>query len=157
MSNRQHLIAAQNLHDHKGKTMMKRMASCLAIGLMAVSAFCAPSMAQTPGAGSADSERNYDLLPGLDKHLIDTSANPCVDFFQYACGNFPKLYPIPSDRSAFGTGAMIAEHTQHVLHTVLERAAAGGADRNPNEQKIGDNYAACMDVDAINQKGLKSL
>ena len=29
--------------------------------------------------------------------------------------------------------------------------------RNPNEQKIGDAYAACMDVDAINQKGLKPL
>ena len=35
--------------------------------------------------------------------------------------------------------------------------AAGGAGRTPNEQKIGDSYAACMDVDAINQKGLKPL
>ncbi len=95
-----------------------------------------------------------DLLPGLDKQLIDTTADPCTDFFQYACGNFSKLYPIPNDRSAYGTGAMIADYTEYVLHTMLEKAAAGGAGRTPNEQKIGDSYAACMDVDTINQKGL---
>ena len=137
--------------------MTKRMAASLAIALTVVLAFCANLAAQTPGAGTADSEKTYELLPGLDKRLIDTTADPCVDFFQYACGNFSKLYPIPNDRSSFGTGAMIAEHTQHVLHTMLEKAAAGGASRNPNEQKIGDAYAACMDVDAINQRGLKPL
>ena len=40
---------------------------------------------------------------------------------------------------------------------MLEKAAAGGAGRTPNEQKIGDSYAACMDVDTINQKGLTPL
>jgi len=145
----------------KGKTMMKRMAAGLTIAFMIASALCTTSIAQTPSTGVADSEKTYALLPGLDKRLIDTTADPCVDFFQYACGNFTKLYPIPNDRSAFGTGAMIAEHTQYVLHAMLEKAAAGGAGRNPNEhpnkQKIGDAYAACMEVDAINQKGLKPL
>jgi Peptidase family M13 len=40
-------------------------------------------------------------------------------FFQYACGNFAKLYPIPNDRSGFGTGAIIFEYIEHVLHTLL--------------------------------------
>jgi putative endopeptidase len=71
--------------------------------------------------------------------------------------NFAKLYPIPNDRSGFGTGAMIAEYTQHVLHNLLEKEAAGGAGRTATEQKIGDTYASCMDVDAINQRGLKPL
>ncbi len=136
---------------------MKWTGTGLAIALVLVSALCITSTAQTATAGTASSEKTYELLPGLDKHLIDTTADPCVDFFQYACGNFTKLYPIPNDRSAFGTGAMIVEYTQQVLHTMLERAAAGGAGRSPNEQKIGDTYAACMDVDAIKQKGLKPL
>ncbi len=106
---------------------------------------------------SSSSDKTYKLLPGLDKQLINNSADPCVDFFEYACGNFPKLYPIPSDRSGFGVGAMISEYTQNILHTMLEKAAAGGESRTANEQKIGDYYASCMDIEAIDKKGLQPL
>ncbi len=111
-------------------------------------------MAQTAN-GSA--EKKPEPLSGLDKRFIDTGADPCVDFFKYACGNFTKYYPIPNDRSGYGTGAMVAERNEYILHTMLEKAAAGGADRTPNEQKIGDYYASCLDVDAINKKGLVPL
>ena len=87
---------------------MKRIATGLAIALVFVSALCNTSRAQTAPAGTGSPEKTYALLPGLDKRLIDTTADPCVDFFKYACGNFSKLYPIPNDRSSFGTGAMIA-------------------------------------------------
>src|SRR5579872_590616 len=113
-------------------------------------------LAQTQSSSST-SDKTYKLLPGLDKQLINNSADPCVDFFEYACGNFPKLYPIPSDRSGFGVGAMISEFTQNILHTMLEKAAAGGESRTANEQKIGDYYASCMDIEAIDKKGLQPL
>ena len=132
--------------------MKKRTAKAVAIIVVVLSS-AAIVLAQSAGSAA---EKKYER-PGLDKDIIDTTADPCVDFFQYACGNFSKLYPIPSDRSGYGTGAMIAEHNEYVLHTMLEKAAAGGAERTPNEQKIGDYYASCMDADAINQKGLQPL
>ena len=107
--------------------------------------------------GPATADKDYALIPGLSKDLIDTKADPCVDFYQYACGNFAKLHPIPPDRSTFASYIITEEHTQYVLHTMLEKAAAGGANRTANEQKIGDYYASCMDVDAINRQGLKPL
>jgi putative endopeptidase len=116
--------------------------------LLCVSAMTS-AQSQNPTA-----DKGPQLAPGLDPRYIDRSADPCVNFFQYACGNFSKYHPIPNDRSSYGTGTMVFEHNEYVLHAMLEKAAAGGADRPPNQQKIGDYYAACLDTDAINQKGL---
>src|SRR5271170_5310009 len=139
------------------KQMKIHMARRTSLALIPVMCLLSTALlGQSPSPASA-SVKTYQLLPGLDKALIDTTADPCVDFFQYACGNFSKLYPIPADRSGFGTGAIIAEYTQHQLHAMLERAAAGGASRTPDEQKIGDYYASCMDTGAIDRDGLKPL
>ena len=142
--------------SYRSKGDKMRTAIRLAILSAALLAIAAPLVAQTADAAK-DTEKTYKLLPGLDKQLMDTTADPCVDFFQYSCGNFDKLYPIPPDRPSFGTGAMIDEYTEHEVHGMLEKAAAGGADRTSNEQKIGDYYAACMDTATIDKKGLKPL
>ena len=113
------------------------------------------AVAQTKPA-TPDTNKKYDLLPGLDKRLIDTTADPCTDFFQYACGNFSKLYPIPPDRTGYGTGTMVFEYTQHELYGLLEKASADNPDRTPSEQKIGDFYATCTNTDST-QKTLAAL
>ncbi|MGA8150063.1 MAG: M13 family metallopeptidase [Terriglobales bacterium] len=132
--------------------VLRRFLLALVAGFCALSTTLLAQSQPTPAAG-----KTYELLPGLDKRLIDTTADPCVDFFQYACGNFSKLYPIPADRSSFGTGAMVAEYTEHQLHVMLEKAAEGGASRTADEQKIADYYASCMDTTAIDGDGLKPL
>ncbi|MBA3914098.1 MAG: M13 family metallopeptidase, partial [Acidobacteriales bacterium] len=132
------------------KPLVRATTFSLSMGLLLCAAAFAQS--QTPTAAQ---EAQKPLPAGLDKQFIDTSADPCSNFFQYACGNFTKVYPIPNDRSGYGSGALIADHNEYVLHTMLEKAAAGGKDRSANEQKIGDYYAACMDTSAIDQKGMK--
>jgi putative endopeptidase len=118
---------------------------------------CSVSSMLLAQATSSSSEKKPELLSGLDQRFIDSGADPCVDFFKYACGNFTKYYPIPKDRSGYGTGALVAERNEYILHTMLEKAGEGGASRTPNEQKIGDYYASCLDADAINKKGLGPL
>ena len=128
--------------------------SRIAILLLMIGSVHSVLMAQT---ASDSSQKKPELLSGLDKRFIDAGADPCLDFFTYACGNFTKYYPIPNDRSGYGTGALVADRNEYILHTMLEKAAAGGADRTANQQKIGDYYASCLDVDAINKKGLEPL
>jgi putative endopeptidase len=113
--------------------------------------------AQAAAAPPIVPEKKVQLLPGFDKQLMDPSVDPCVNFWKYACGNFGNLYPIPADKSAFGTGTIVFDHTQDVLDNLLNTVASPSAQHTPNEQKTGDFYATCLDEDAIQAKGLKPL
>jgi endothelin-converting enzyme/putative endopeptidase len=129
------------------------MISSVAVALLLA---CGPKPSPEPAKSSAI-DKPAERLAGLDPRLIDRTADPCTDFFQYACGNFAKLYPIPSDRSSFGTGSMLAEYVSHALRELIERAAQPVAGRSPGEQKIGDAYASCMDEAGIEQRGAAPL
>jgi putative endopeptidase len=130
-----------------------KAARAMRAAIFIVPALCVPAAVYAQTAPAKAPER----LTGMEASFIDAKADPCVDFVQYACGNFNKLHPIPADRAGYGTGAMLYDYNVYLLHTMLEKAAAGGAGRTANEQKIGDYYAACMDEKAINARGLKPL
>ncbi len=96
-------------------------------------------------------------LKAFDPSLMDSTADPCVNFYQYSCGSYLKQTAIPADESSYGQFNELNDQNQLVLKAILEKAVAGGAGRTANEQKIGDYYATCMNVDAVNQAGLKPL
>lgn len=77
-------------------------------------------------------------LKAFDPNFMDTSADPCVNFYQYSCGGYLKQTPIPADESSYGQFNELNDQNELVLKAILEKAAAGGAGRTANEQKIGD-------------------
>jgi putative endopeptidase len=95
--------------------------------------------------------------PGLDLASMDRSADPCVDFYQYACGGWIANNPIPADQSGWSVYAKLADENQQFLWGLLDTTARTGSTRTPAEQKIGDYFASCMDEGAIDAAGSTPL
>lgn len=93
---------------------------------------------------------------GLDLKAIDKSADPCDDFYQYACGGWLKANPIPPDESSWGRFDVLFENNQKILRSILEDAAAH-QERSATDQKVGGFYQSCSNEEAIEKLGASPL
>src|SRR3954453_20217394 len=110
-----------------------------------------------PAFSFAQSASSAKPAPGFSLDTIDKTVDPCVDFYQYACGNWIKNSEIPADRASWQSFSELNESNLNVEKQVLEKAASGGPGRNALDQKIGDLYGSCMDEKAVDTKGLSPL
>lgn len=95
--------------------------------------------------------------PVLDISSMDTSIDPCKDFFAYSCNNWIKKNPVPPDQTRWSVYSKLEDDNKLILREILEGAARAGAKRGPVTEKIGDYYAACMDEKAIDTAGLAPI
>ncbi len=107
--------------------------------------------------GLAQTPTSSKPAPGFSLDNIDKTIDPCVDFYQYACGNWLKKTEIPADQAQWVSFVELHERNLDVERDILEKAAAGGAKRSSVDQKIGDLYRSCMDEKAADEKGSAPL
>ncbi len=79
---------------------------------------------------------------------MDPTADPCEDFFQFACGAWNRKHIIPEDRSSISTFEVLADQLQIILKGILEE------DRNAFDNdatvKAKYFYQSCMDMGESN-------
>lgn len=130
-----------------------RVFSCrLCAFLLLFAAFRAFSQGVQPVATDSTA-----VLRVFDPSLIDQSVNPCENFYRYSCNGWLKRNPLPADEATYGRFTELFDLNRLHLRQILEAAAVPSPARTPNEQKIGDEYASCMDTAAIDKRGLTPL
>jgi len=85
---------------------------------------------------------------------IDKKADPCEDFFQYACGEWNKNNPIPAEQSRWGTFSQLADNTLNNLRAILETKSAAPS---ASDKQMSDYYDSCMDMTVRDGAGIKPL
>jgi putative endopeptidase len=107
--------------------------------------------------GQTGNEPALPYSPSLDLSSMDKSIDPCVNFYQYACGGWRKKNPIPADQTSWSVYGKLYQDNLNFLHGILEQAASNSNERDAVTQKVGDFYASCVDEAGIEKSGLEPI
>ncbi|HMG84530.1 MAG TPA: M13 family metallopeptidase [Terracidiphilus sp.] len=134
---------------------MSRLAAAFPLSGLALVALlaAAPALSQS----QPESAQTSRELRVFDSSLIDKAVDPCENFYRYSCNGWFKRNPLPPDETSYGRFTELYELNRLHLRQILEDVSKPDPNRTPNEQKIGDEYASCMDTAAINKADIAPL
>lgn len=105
-------------------------------------------------SASADTE----IVPALEVHYIDSTANPGDDFYQFVNGGWIKENPVPDDKTRWSVFNILNEENNNKIKTIIDEAANdANATEGSTNKKIGDFYAAGMDTVKIDKDRITPL
>jgi len=130
------------------RAMLKPLLSLLLFGSCILN-----SPGQSPAPMSATQSVRADVLAAN----IDPTANPAIDFFDYANGGWLARNPIPNSEAGWGIGNLVEEELYAKLRKINKEAAQSPAPPGSDRQKIGDFWTTAMDESKADALGLTPL
>lgn len=118
------------------------------------------------------------LLSGSILSSLDTSQDPCENFYDFAsascfsnlgltaltlasyyliAGGWLKAHPLPADKSSYGNFEAVAERNRQIIQRILDSKPDNSSfERTPDQQimlKLRDFYTSCLNEDTLDEIG----
>ncbi|KAK4687038.1 hypothetical protein P7C73_g3073, partial [Tremellales sp. Uapishka_1] len=102
------------------------------------------------------------LLSAQILQSLNTSVDPCEDFYEFATGGWDATHEIPASRSIYGTFNEVSDRNKKIIRQVLESIPSTSLDlaATPDEanlNKLKSVYTSCLDIDRLDDIGIKPL
>jgi len=132
--------------------------NALRVPFLALAAALGLSPPATSAADPAAPAGPAAAAPAFDASTLDPTANPCQDFYRFACGGWIARNEIPADKARWGRFDELQEKNLEKLRDLLEAYAAGKVDASVKAAaKLGDLYGACLNESTAEARGLADL
>jgi len=104
--------------------------------------------------GSIACKQEAPKAKAIDPADMDSSVSPAADFDNYANGGWKKRFPIPDEKSRFGSFDLLADAGEVQVKNLISEIATKKHDAGTVAQKIADFYNTGMDTVKIETQGL---
>uniref|UniRef100_A0A0K0E662 Neprilysin n=1 Tax=Strongyloides stercoralis TaxID=6248 RepID=A0A0K0E662_STRER len=107
---------------------------------------------------SSNTSINICITPGCVQAAnsllfsINDSADPCENFFEYACGRWNNEHTIPDGMSQYGTFDYVREQVRSQLKNILENTEK---PESKSIEMVKSVYSACMNITDLQKKKTK--
>jgi putative endopeptidase len=107
--------------------------------------------------GSMACKQEAPKSKAIDKADMDISVNPAADFDNYANGGWKKRFPIPDEKSRFGSFDLLMDTGEVQVKNLISEIATQKHDARTVAQKIADFYNTGMDTAKIESEGIAPI
>lgn len=149
------LVNEQSRHTTKRYLVVAVvLALLLAVSVLAIIGLVVALSVTLTAAPSDCSSPDCVELAATVLQNMDTSVDPCVDFYNYSCGGWDANNVIPEGNGLWGVFQELDVNNKVLLKKLLE----GDQENNVTAVSyLRSLYGACLDLSALTSRGAKPL